>query len=360
MSIYKINVSKDGINFEWVVINGGRVIWNPTEEDLKNAVPKSYSKTNICHICRIKNEITDNSKLYPTNVTEGEITREHVCKHHQRESIGLYKIRVSLDDQNFSWMIYDSRNKKLIIDADEIYLKLARIKHYNHANVCFVCNEEWKKGEITDLPEDSILHPGNAREYDSNWYCERHGNRYRLAHDPNSSTNIKKSISHRRTGNLHAEHIILGDNGEELTKRMCGVKRLSEEYDNFELPLDHSHITTHISIMIGDKLVDLYGKIPQTKTSRIIWTGEGWSFRFIEEWFKEFDIEILWCISSDGSSVERGYIYKKKDMCNIKGITIIKNPCRGGKEHDRRRITDDDFMKRADKEWKNIIKGKLK
>jgi len=69
---HKIRVSKDGINFEWVVINTWfnpvKVIWNPVMEDMEDAIqPKSYSKTNICSKCIERNEITNRSILYPRN-----------------------------------------------------------------------------------------------------------------------------------------------------------------------------------------------------------------------------------------------------------------------------------------------------
>lgn len=89
MGIYKIKISKDEINFEWVIVNTWfnpvKVIWNPTENDLKCAIePKSYSKTNICNRCRDENNITDKSILYPKNARHesGKISNRYICQRH--------------------------------------------------------------------------------------------------------------------------------------------------------------------------------------------------------------------------------------------------------------------------------------
>lgn len=92
MTAYKIKVSIDKKNFFLVVVNTdfrpAKVIWNPTEDDLKDAiVPKSYNRTNICPRCREDNEISDRSILCPGEVyhdtdENGEKTGEWVCKIH--------------------------------------------------------------------------------------------------------------------------------------------------------------------------------------------------------------------------------------------------------------------------------------
>lgn len=52
MAKYKISVSIDEKNFFWIVVDNGKLIKNPSEGDLKNAMLKSYNKTNICTKCR--------------------------------------------------------------------------------------------------------------------------------------------------------------------------------------------------------------------------------------------------------------------------------------------------------------------
>ena len=65
---YKIKVSIDEKNNSfWIVVDDGRFIRNPTQDDLKCAKITYYSKDNICPRCREENTITDKSILYPKN-----------------------------------------------------------------------------------------------------------------------------------------------------------------------------------------------------------------------------------------------------------------------------------------------------
>jgi len=58
MSKYKISVSFDKQNYFWIVTDTRfdpmRLIRNPTEDDLKDAISKGYNNTNICDRCRDK------------------------------------------------------------------------------------------------------------------------------------------------------------------------------------------------------------------------------------------------------------------------------------------------------------------
>lgn len=80
MTKYKICTSIDGNNSFWIVVDNGRFIRNPTQEDLKYAEFKIYSDDNICPICREENIITDKSILYPRNSFHDtdKIGRAHV------------------------------------------------------------------------------------------------------------------------------------------------------------------------------------------------------------------------------------------------------------------------------------------
>lgn len=74
---YKMYVSFDEKNFFWVVVDNSKgnskLIKNPTEENLRRAIEKSYNSTNVCPICRVEyengivSELTDRSILYPVN-----------------------------------------------------------------------------------------------------------------------------------------------------------------------------------------------------------------------------------------------------------------------------------------------------
>lgn len=108
---------------------------------------------------------------------------------------------------------------------------------------------------------------------------------------------------------------ILGDNCEELTHKWLGAKRLSVEYDNYsKLPLDHLPIPDGVSIKIGDKLVDLSGKIVQTKGATFDQYSKRWNFDMKNEIAKEFDYEICYCASGDGETIKRTYIISSWEL----------------------------------------------
>lgn len=281
-----------------------------------------------------------------------------------------YRELVSFDEKNFFDIVID--NGRLIMNPTRDDLKGASPRYYNLTNVCPVCRKEWKRGDISELTEKNILYSGNAlRETCENgkkiekWVCHRHGNNHYQKYDPDSVNSIVKSMRDHRTGTLHNPAIILGDNCEKLTDKIFGTKRLSVIYDNYgNLPLDHTPILKGISIEIRGKLVDLSGMVLQTAGRRYNSRNGAWNFASLEgEWYKEFDVMIFWCISEDGSCVDRGYMIAKKEIYNpetkegIKGINIYKNPNPSrGSYYERYRITDEEFLKRSDEKWKKIIK----
>lgn len=221
--------------------------------------------------------------------------------------------------------------------------------------------------------EGAFKHP--MREYikdkwTGHWLCYDCWYNIDYKNRPDTKTNLIKSMRDRRTGNLHDPGNILGDNCEELTKKLFGVKRLSVEYDKYScLPNDHSPIPEKVSIEIGEKMVDLSGKVPQTTGRRLDSYGT-WDFGNLQrEWNKDFDIEICWCISKDGLNVERGYIFWKKYIYDsekkegIDRIHITKNPTDAHNnpiipKYEMSRITDETFIDKADEKWKEIIKYK--
>lgn len=80
MAKYKISVSLDEENPFWIVVDNGRFIRNPTEEDLKCTRSITYNLTNICPRCREEwekdgIELTDKSILYPKNALRGFIPK---------------------------------------------------------------------------------------------------------------------------------------------------------------------------------------------------------------------------------------------------------------------------------------------
>lgn len=83
----RIYVKIDEQNQFWVVAESGRLIRNPTKEDLTGTNLRSYSSTNICPECRKENNIIDRSILYPKNARhkydeKGNMTEEYLCEYH--------------------------------------------------------------------------------------------------------------------------------------------------------------------------------------------------------------------------------------------------------------------------------------
>lgn len=275
-----------------------------------------------------------------------------------------YKIKVSIDGENFFWVVV-SQESVIWIPTEEDF-KGTKFKCYSKTNICPICREE---NNITDK---SILFPGNVlRRTDKNGkkidelICRRHGwicyNRY----NSNSRGNIIKSLADHRTRNLVDPIKIFGDNCEEVTKKWLGVKRLSIEYDNYKLPFDHSPIPKGVSTMIGIKLVDLSGNIPQTKGAKLTilklrmglmrYEYERWGSDFTNDINKNFDLLIFYCVSEDGKIIERLYIFPREEVINRTGINIYKVMKGGPHWYEKYRVKDEKVLEYINEIWKKII-----
>lgn len=272
-----------------------------------------------------------------------------------------YRMSVYIEEKNFFWIVVD--RGKLIKNPTEEDLKGTKIISHNKTNICVICR---KDGNITDK---SILYPGNVlRDTDKNgnkvdeFVCKTHGAMHYARYNPNSQSNAIKALRDRRTGNLHDPSQILGDNCEDLTSRLFGVKRLSIEYDKYSmLPYDHDPISKHTSIKIGDKSEDLYGKILQTKGKRLSYGA--WNTRVDREHDKKVVILIFYCINIYGKIIERIYIIPGEDILKTTSIYITKNPTdsRGNpitQKYEKHRVTDKDLMRRANEIWRKILEQK--
>jgi len=266
-----------------------------------------------------------------------------------------YKICAAIDENNPFWIVVD--NGRFIRNPTKEDLKDAEFKVYSDDNICPICREE---NIITDK---SILYPGNSfhntdkdgKKIDE-WVCKKHGERNYKRYDPNSLENIKKSMSGCRTGNIKDHSKILGGNCEELTSRLFGARRLSVEYDKYsQLHFDHFPIPNGVSIVIGGKLVDLSGKIPQTKGRQYSPEYRWWIF---SDMIQECDVMICYCIREDGDYIERIYIFSK-DKIPSGHVGIFKYDPKGNLYKNDRykdsRVTDEKFLEKANKAWKEII-----
>lgn len=277
------------------------------------------------------------------------------------EDNGKYRISVSFDKENFFDVAVN--NGKFIRYPTKEDLKGARTIFYNPTNICPICSEEWERGEILELKDSSILYPGNAfrlhhqgkeeRKIEGK-ICENHYDRGYERYYPNSHNNAKKSLADHRTGNLNDARLILADKGEELTDKVFGTKRLSVLYDKYSrLSLDHTPIPEGVSITIGGKLVDLSGKRPETKIC--LESGQEWKFSHLEkDRNKIFDIAMFWCASKDRLRIDRGYIMTKEEEMNG-SFHIYKNSSKGFC-NEKYRITDEEFVNKANEAWKEINK----
>jgi len=230
-------------------------------------------------------------------------------------------------------------------------------KKYNDTNTCDRCGIEFKIAGGHPYKEYN-----NDMKWTGKWNCQKCHQKY----DPNSTNNIKKSLAKRRIGDLKDPSKILGDNCEELTYRWLGAKKLSIENDCYNSPLDHSSITKHISVMIGDQLIDLYGKIPQTKGCFYNSYNQNWHQNFENELSQiargfEFDIVILYCaIEDDIKIIDRVYIFTLEEILKRSGITVIKYNSIGQLYkygwYEQYRVTNKEDIKIVNEIWKDITK----
>lgn len=270
------------------------------------------------------------------------------------------KIYVSFDEQKYFWIVVD--RQKFIRYPTEEDLKNAQVKYYNKTNVCYKCKTENK------LTDNSILYPGNVRrETDINqrntgkWVCGNCERKNYQKHNPNSTHSIQKLFRDHRTGHLKDPRRILANNCEKVTEKWLGAERLSIKYDNYRLPLDHGFITKHIKIMVGNKLIDLYEKIPQTKGFRLSCGSSGflvvyerWEVSFVNEYGKQFDYLIFYCISRDEKSIERIYIFPIKEI-NMNNISISKYVKRWIPWYEIYRVNDEKILNEVNIIYKGVL-----
>lgn len=300
----------------------------------------------VCYICGKKADRRERN-------VKGIDTGKYICIEHYRIKYTYgtyekpehkYKISVSIDEDNYFWSIVD--NGKLVKNPTDQELMGARFKSYNKTNICPICRKE---NNITD---DSILYPHNAcREYKSGkengeWVCGNHRRRDYQRYDPNSRNNIIKSLRDRRIGNLDPNSIhAFSDNCEELTCVWKGVKNLNKELDCYNTPIDHTR--------------DPELGIIQTKGRRYNPQYEMWNTDIGREHNKKFDVVIFYCISEDGKTVERVYIFPLDEIIKRKYITIYRYPSKNSETlywYKKYRIIGEDTIKKVNQIWKQILK----
>lgn len=140
MAKYRMSVSIDEKNFFWIVIDNGKFIRNPTNEDIKKTKLISYNSTNICPICRKDNNITDKSILYPKNARQ--IYGVWYCEIHSN--------RIRFGSINIDPDYYITKDEELIC---ELSIPKNKISKYNPMSKEF--QEEMKR---LDLTGNQLIH----------------------------------------------------------------------------------------------------------------------------------------------------------------------------------------------------------
>lgn len=214
-------------------------------------------------------------------------------------------------------------------------------KRYNSTNTCYRCGKNFDKIGW-NYPQEERDEKGNGT---GKWDCPACWK----INDPNSENNIVKSIVDSRTGNLDPDSSkAKGNLGERLTSEWKGVKILSIEYDNYGLSLDHSP--------------DPELGIIQTKIAWYDRKNRGWTGNFRNEYNKNFDYVIFYCVSENGETIECTYIIPEEEAKSKTSFRIIKYRKSGllyeNGWYEKYRLKDEKEMKKINDIWKKIL-GKI-
>lgn len=201
---------------------------------------------------------------------------------------------------------------------------------------CCICG----KGNLTS--KTAIRGEYIREDLRRKWACTNCYNEDRQKNNPNSQYNLMKSVRNCRTGNQNPNHeTTKARKSQKLACRLYGWIDLNEENDNYNFPID-----------CYDPKTGLYHQVQGRYYSRI----SQWTFgNFKNELEKIYENMVCFCFSKDGKIVERIYKFLRKEIMRVKGITIYKNPSKGGQQNEQYRVTDEDELKNANDIWKEII-----
>lgn len=262
--------------------------------------------------------------------------------------MSIYKVHISIDGENFFWIIVE--NKKIINknpSKEELAKITTRVHFYNKTNICPICKEN---NNITD---NSILYPKNALcEIDKNRnqtgerICKSCYGKNRRKNDPYCIDNVKKSLSDRRTENQNQNHQnYIGDLCEETTCIWRKVDNLNIVYDNYEYPVDHSRNPELGILQTKGRSYDPY---------RGCWEQNFLSLHNTIMKGFEFDNLIFYCLSKNRKLIERIYIIPKEEIIKRNSIKIVKNNSRNIGWYEKYRTIDVNVLKKVNDIWKEI------
>lgn len=212
------------------------------------------------------------------------------------------------------------------------------MKYYNDTNSCEICETSF---ELSWHPYREHDEKG---DWTGRWICQTC-----YAKDYNkkiySGNNIIKSLRNRRTGNINKNSSqFVGDMFEKLTCLWRGIENLNINSDNYRSPIDHSPDSEFGTIQTKGRLYNSFERF---------WPFSG----FDKDWEKNFDVMICYCARKDGKTIERIYIFPKKEILERRGTTIMKEHSRGIQWYEQYRVKDENVSKLVNELWKKIITG---
>lgn len=239
--------------------------------------------------------------------------------------------------------------------------------YYNRTNTCDAVDKDGNKCENKLSPKKAFREYDKGGKWTGNWLCIVHyGIQDRKR--PDHTNNLLKSVANIRTNNQNKNHSgTKADNTQRLTCTWLGPKDLNIVHDTYNYPIDHSPIPNDTKVSIGHNLVDLSGKIPQTKCRRYDSYYQKWKYNVEGERLKDVDIIICYCLSEDGSIIERIYIFPIEEIYERTAVSIYKY-CKNGfcyhnskgelyisGWYEKYRVTNEEEIKIINKIWVDKI-----
>jgi hypothetical protein len=249
------------------------------------------------------------------------------------------KVRIVIVDEN------DNISNRKPSKEELKCLEEAPYKRHNKVKTCCNC-------ESHDTYQEHWYKHKCQKMICTRYLCRNCWQKY----DPNGYNNMRRLLTDRRTDNLKDLKHMFGDNCTELACILYGWENLNDKYDNYRTPID-----------CYDQKTGMYHQVQgRHYNSR----SNQWPFNgFKDEWRKVYETMVGFCISEEGSTVERIYKFCKKEIDRITGISIYKNPTDSHENliisrFEKYRETNEDELKRANKNWTQILeeenKSKLK
>lgn len=319
MTKYKRYISVSGKKPILVVVENGNIIdRNPTKEELKGLKDEPsnmYSDKEYLKEC-----LRRFYKKYGRVPTAADLS--HNCEYPGRGT--YFKYFGGLDNALREAGLWEKR--------------------YNSTNTCHRCIEEDKNIDDSQLPDKAYKEKDKDGKNTGEWICRKHWRKDYEKNDPNSYSNIIKSMSDSRTDNLDPNSPKgKADKSQELACELYGYIDLNKRYDNYATRID----------CIDEKTGLLY----QIRGRRYNPEYRQWYFGHFEgELHKDYKDMILFCFNKDRKIVERIYRipFEKEIKKKRKGIAIYKNFSKGG-WYEQYRVKDEEEIKRANDIWQKIL-----